>query len=264
MQPYQEASEEFTKQSYRPFEAAAAIGGAGLKTAISGKIMSMLNKYVPTDLAIKGLNKIDPRLGKFLSMGQKMGYSENELRGFIENKIKENPSQEPAKQKRNIIEQYSPELNLAIKEEIKKGKSPFEATNIVVFHNKQFEPIIKKIMKDHKTPWSAILQSVYGSEIQPQQNQQQTGLASIGGIASGMMDNFYNQAFEALKKGSNSMSGVKDPLLEAAKPAFNAGQIKSAEDLKNFSQFYKNQTGQHQVSDKWNQIASSLQNLLNS
>lgn len=173
MQPYQEASDEFTKQSYRPFEAAGAVGGAGIKTAISGKIMSMLNKYIPANLAIKGLNKIDPRLGKFLSLGQEMGYSEDELKGFIENKVTENPSEnKQPKENRNIIEQYSPELNEFLKEQIGSGRKPIEAAAIAQ-NDKRFSSIIQKLSNDHKTPWSSIIESVFGQGQIAQQSQSQ-------------------------------------------------------------------------------------------
>lgn len=57
-------------------------------------------------------------------------------------------------------------------------------------------------------------------------------------MGKGLVDNFYEGIFDSLKKGKDTFSGVKDPLLIAAKPAFEAGQIKNIDDLKKFSKFH--------------------------
>jgi hypothetical protein len=60
---------------------------------------------------------------------------------------------------------------------------------------------------------------------------------TMGGGA--LSDNLYKGIFDALKEGKDTFAGVKDNLLQAAKPAFDAGQIKSVEDLKKFADFYE-------------------------
>ena len=62
--------------------------------------------------------------------------------------------------------------------------------------------------------------------------------SEMGGAIS---SNFYKGIFESLKKGESAFAGVKDPLLEAAKPSFDAGLIKSPEDLKEFSKSWQEQ-----------------------
>lgn len=162
MQPYQQASEESTKQSYRPIQAAAAIGAPALKIGLGGKVMSMLNQYIPANLAVQGLSKIDPRLGKFANLAQEAGHSFDEIKGFIQDKISsEEKESHPAKEGRNIVQQYSPELNEFMTQEIGKGRSPIEA-GAIAQNDKRFKEIISKISKDHKTPWSSLLESIYG------------------------------------------------------------------------------------------------------
>lgn len=181
MQPYQEASEESTRQSYRPFQAASTLAIPAAKLAFGGRIMAMLNNFVPGKLAVQGLNKIDPRLGKFMSLGQEMGHSYDDLKSFISEKIGQDDQQEAAKENRNIIEQESPELHQFIDQEIKKGKKPIQAA-AVAQKDKRFSSIIEKLMKTHKIPWSQIIESIYGNGEMAQPNAQQAEKQQLGPI----------------------------------------------------------------------------------
>src|ERR1700722_19679494 len=79
MQPYQEATQEIKRQSQLPlkilkqgaFIGATALGGA----PILARIAPLLSKFIPEDMAIKGLSKIDPRFGKFINSAMKLGHS---------------------------------------------------------------------------------------------------------------------------------------------------------------------------------------------
>lgn len=185
MQPFQRASEEIRRQGEIPVTAlktAASTIGGGIAV---NKVLPFLNQYLPENLAIKGLTKVDPRFGKFIKRAMDNGYGYEELRNFIGEKTEEGQSK-PSKETRNIIEQYSPELHQFIDQEIKKGRNVLQA-GALAQNDKRFSKIIQKLSKDHKTPWSNILQSVYGEAQQGQQQaqpQQQTGqgqqaLASI-------------------------------------------------------------------------------------
>jgi hypothetical protein len=196
MQPYQEAAEEARRQSRIPLTAAktaasiagAAIGGAG----IFSRIAPFLSEYIPEHLAIKGLSKIDPRLGKFISKSMSDGFDFKEVRQFIGEKVQEHEQSQAAKmaespkQNRNIIEQYSPELHQFILGEVQKGRSLLEAGALAALdksNGKGFKSVIQKIEKDHKTPWSAILETVYGAQQAGQQQPtQQTQQIQSGGI----------------------------------------------------------------------------------
>lgn len=162
MQPYQQASEEHNKQSYRPFQAASSLAIPAIKVGIGGKIMNMINKYIPEDLAMKGLSKIDPRLGKFANLASESGHSFDEIKSFISKKVEKAGQQEIAKQNLNIIEQESPELFKFLDQEIRNGREPIEAAALAQ-NDKRFSDIIKKLMKTHKTPWSSIIESIFGT-----------------------------------------------------------------------------------------------------
>jgi hypothetical protein len=56
-----------------------------------------------------------------------------------------------------------------------------------------------------------------------------TGFKQMG---KGMMDDFYNKAFESLKAGKNTISGVKEKFLGELAPLYKAGLIGSPEDVR--------------------------------
>lgn len=206
MQPYQRATEEIIRQGEMPKKIAqragsSALAAAGIASAgkpLAQKAMALINKFVPSGLAIKGLEKLDPRFKKFIDKALSYGKSEDEILDFIGQKAEEGMGQEPEQEKpkenRNIIEQYSPELHQFILDEMQGGRSPIEAGAIASLDRKgqkSFKKIIEKITNDYKTPWSAILQSVYGvgqsqqkTTNQPEQQQQQQGNEKWTNIAN--------------------------------------------------------------------------------
>lgn len=161
MQPYQQASEQIQRQGEAPFNIAKKAGGFALGAAggaAISRILPFLSPYIPENLAIKGLNKIDPRFGKFINKSMSNGQTFDEVKGFIKDKVEE---EEEPEEERNIIQQYSPELHTFIDQEIKKGRTPVQAGALAQI-DKKFKPVIDKISKDHKTDWSKILESIYG------------------------------------------------------------------------------------------------------
>lgn len=57
----------------------------------------------------------------------------------------------------------------------------------------------------------------------------------LTGMGTAITDNFYARVFESLQAGRKTVAGVKDPILAAARPAFEQGLIKSPEDLRAFA-----------------------------
>ena len=146
---------------------AAAVG-----SGLASKVMPFFNQYIPTALAIKGINKVSPQLGSFLKKGQDMGLNVEEGMNFIKDKLSKGEKQRPANQERNIIEQYSPELHQFIKERVGKGDTPI-AAGLAARTSKKFDDAITKLTKDHKSPWSSIVESVFGNGQTAQPTQQQ-------------------------------------------------------------------------------------------
>jgi hypothetical protein len=64
----------------------------------------------------------------------------------------------------------------------------------------------------------------------------QTGLDELGGdIGAGIVGNLYDGLFKALSDGKTKFAGVDDPILKRARPLFDSGKIKSADDLRRFA-----------------------------
>lgn len=173
MQPYQEASQESQRQANYPLDIAKKAVSLGSTAATLGssvvagskllqKITPFLSKYIPEDLAIKGLSKIDPRFGKFIEKAQSAGQSFDEIKNFISEKAEE-VDEKPAKENRNIIEKESPELHEFISQHIASGRSPAEAAMLAKKEDK-FKRIIGKLSQSHKAPWLSIIESIFGSQ----------------------------------------------------------------------------------------------------
>ena len=185
MNPYEKTAQKMKRQSEGPkrfSKAGSAISGvvgAASFTPILSRAAPFLSEYIPETLAIKGLSKISPKFGKFIQEAFDSGYDYDEVKDFIGQQI--NDSQEgQAKENRNIIEQESPELHQFLNNEIRNGRNPIEAAAIAQ-NDKRFSSIIKNLMKKYKTPWSNLIQSIFGSGEQalPQQKQMQQGIQQM-------------------------------------------------------------------------------------
>lgn len=186
MQPYQAASEESIRQGELPYQAlktAAPIALSAASATAGGlafkKVLPFLSEYIPQDLAIKGLSKIDPRFGKFINTALGAGKSFGEIRDFIKEKAEEG---KPA-QNLNPIQQHSDELYSFLEGHIKNGRSALEAGALAELSDK-FKKPIAEIVKNNKAPWSSIVETVFGNnsnanQAAPQQPpQKQSGAMS--------------------------------------------------------------------------------------
>lgn len=104
MQPYQSASEEIKRQGELPLQAIKTAGklasgyGVGALGGIAlSKIMPFLNKYIPENIAVQGLSRIDKRFGKFFSKAAQHGTPFEEAREYIKEKIDPVEKQEALK-----------------------------------------------------------------------------------------------------------------------------------------------------------------------
>jgi hypothetical protein len=173
LQPYQEAGDQI-RQSKERFPSivknvastAAGIGVATAAGSLAARALPMLSKYIPKDMAIKGLSKINPALGKFAQMAFSEGYQPEEVGEFIKEKEsshEEKSKQEKTPEKRSIIQKYSDNLHHYISGLIQKGTPPIEAASKAKkFLDKPQLDIIKKIEKDYKTDFGSIVESIFG------------------------------------------------------------------------------------------------------
>lgn len=170
MQPYQEANQEIARQGERPLKALGGIasvglsaGAAGLGGMALGKVMPFLNKYIPQDIAIKGLSKVDPRFGKFINKAMEAGKSFDEVKEFIQEKISSSERDKEDSQQ-NIISKHSPNLFAFLQQEIGKGRSAEEAAALARLPANGFAKDIDTIEKNAKSRWSDIISSIFGGE----------------------------------------------------------------------------------------------------
>lgn len=98
---------------------------------------------------------------------------------------------------------------------------------------KEFNILKEEILPAEKNITEEMVSKGKTTNITPQNSSQSPAedISSIGKMGNAMMENFYKGIFESLKKGKNTFAGVKDPLIEKAKPYFKRGEIKSWEDL---------------------------------
>jgi len=177
-----ERDQRFRGNVSKGVSAAASLATGAAGGSLAAKVMPFLNQYIPPGLAMKGINKVAPKLGSFLQKGHEMGLDVQEGLDFIKDKIG-GDQKESAKKKGNIIEQYSPNIFQYMKELIGKGSSPIDAAaKARKFLDKKQQDIISKMEKDHKTDWSSIVQTVFGGQgMAPNQSEQQPNQPGQGG-----------------------------------------------------------------------------------
>ena len=146
------------------FKTAAKVGGAISGAGLSARILPFLSEYITPDLAIKGISKISPDLGKFLKKGMEKGLNVKDGLNYIkENLMQSETKKEPPKQSLNIIEQESPELHQFLLSKIKEGLTPVQAATLAQNDKKFIQPI-NRLKNKHKVNWSAIIETVFGKE----------------------------------------------------------------------------------------------------
>jgi hypothetical protein len=183
---------------------AANIGLATAGATIASRVLPFLSEHIPVDLAIRGISKVSPKLGDFLKKGMSQGLDARKgmeyIRENIEPKGKQEALGKSKPNKRNVIEQYSDELHEFLDDLIKKGRSPLEAGALAQL-NPKFKNIISKLEKDHKAPFSSILQAIYGQSRQPEQDQSKAALQGQQQPGQGQ------QALMAILQKINQMRG---------------------------------------------------------
>ncbi len=166
--------ERFRSNVGKGVATAVSLGGAALSSPIVSKILPFLNQYIPAGLAMKGINKISPKLGSFLKQGQDMGLNVEDGLTFLKDKIEKGKDVVTD----DLIEKYSPELSGFIENLMDKGETPETAAAVVRNIPKnfsKFKTAIEKIEKHAGQDFSSIVNKIYAKLMkgkQPQQLQQ--------------------------------------------------------------------------------------------
>lgn len=158
-----ELENRFASRGRKGIAALSSLGTAVGGAPFADKVMPFLNKYIPYDLALKGINKVSPKLGEFLKRGQEQGLNVEDGLNFIKENLGSKQT-ESAKQNKNIIEQESPELHQFMLDHIKQGRNAYQAGSIAS-KDKRFANVIQKLSKQHKLPWADIIDQIYGEAL---------------------------------------------------------------------------------------------------
>lgn len=168
------AAEVQRDQSMRQNVSRGVGAAVGATSAVFGaRALPFLSEYIPTDLAMKGLQRVSPKIADFLRKGQSAGLDIKEGMEFIKSKLSPGQSTQAPSDNRNLVEKYSPELHQFIDQQIKGGRSHLEAGAIAQLGKKggpDFKSIIDKITKDNKSSWADVLEAVYGNSAQNGKN----------------------------------------------------------------------------------------------
>jgi len=190
-EPYKKAHEEIKRHGELPVKLgkSALLLGAGIAsgTALS-RVAPFLSQYIPEDLAIKGLSKLDPRFGKFISAAMAGGQTMDQIKDFIGQKASEGTNE--AKEETNILAQYEPTLDQFIRHIMEtKNLSPAKAAvhaelepklkKVIAqikkdFKNKNFGEIVEEAYKNYKRTSLNPATSESSAAAQPTQPQSAT------------------------------------------------------------------------------------------
>lgn len=176
-----ERDQQLRRNIGKGVSAIGTLGTAGLGAGLAAKITPFLSQHIPVDLAIKGINKISPKLGQFLKRGQSMGLDIEEGIEYIKGQMKpkeDSPEQNPF----SFLARYSPQLAQIIRTHIQGGRSPKEAAALAYTTGK-FNKEIQNIQKDTKENFEDYLERLFmnakgnseDSGMMQQQGQPQQG-----------------------------------------------------------------------------------------
>lgn len=157
-------SRERSRELQSGLKNVATLGGAGIAAGGLAKIAPFLSEYISEDMALKGISKVMPTVGKFLKSGITQGLTLGSGLEFL----KENISK-PAPSQKNIIQKYSPELFQEISDLIQKGNAPIQAGANA---HKKHKKVIQQIEKDYQTDWLELVESIFGKGDIAQQGMQ--------------------------------------------------------------------------------------------
>lgn len=216
MIPYQQASEALSKRGENLGSTAKNLatmafsaGGLGAGSKLLTKMIPYVTGALASPDAIKGLSKLDPRIASFIKQAMSKGKNEDEILGFIGDKVDEAiPEAKEAQRKSNLPYDISEKLDEFLKDWVTRGFDPWEvfqgAENGVVGQD------VKKVLRfaqKEKINLADTLRGLYGvkkdealpesqATLQPQQEQQQQaggmdpGLAQILQQGQMLLQNF--------------------------------------------------------------------------
>jgi hypothetical protein len=170
-----ERSQSTNKLLKKGANLAIGAGTAALGIGAASKILPFLNEYVPVDLAIKGISKFNPELGKKLRKGQSLGLNLKEGFNFIRDQLtpkEEEPQEHPLVKQAKDFETNYPDIASAISNLLNQGQSP-EAAAAILKKSTPFGSKIKKLEKELGKDFIDFVVELFGAQGQTMQQTQQ-------------------------------------------------------------------------------------------
>lgn len=183
---------------------AFGFGSAALGANLTSKLLPLLNEFIPTDLAVKGISKISPKIGEFIRKGQSMGLDVKEGLNFLKSKMQPEEKSEK-KSPLDFLSGYSPELARFIKDHVDNGRTPQEAAAIARLPGK-FDKDVKSIEKDTKENFVDLIARLFGHPVQKQQDSGQQAAQNQQGNPQGL-DPQLMQLMQGIRSSIQNLKG---------------------------------------------------------
>lgn len=143
--------------------AATTAVAAGMGVAGS-RLLPLLGEFVPMELAMKGINKIAPKVGDFLQRGQKAGLDLRDGLDFLKNQI-ERSAERKEESKINPFQNFEnefPRLSEALNRIVEQGQ-PAEAAAAILKNASWAKSDINKLEKNVGKNFVDFVKEMFGS-----------------------------------------------------------------------------------------------------
>lgn len=168
MQPYRESAKKNVERAKAPYQAME-------------KASTLLSYYIPTNLAIQGLSKINPQLNNFFKLAQKYGFSGEESVDLVRDKQQEFNAKE---KKGSLFDEIIGDVEVETLDQNKQSQLAFLRSISDQLESKGIgldNPAFKKIKDKVKAILSGKMEGIMGEamaqgpmqsqEMQPQMQQ---------------------------------------------------------------------------------------------
>lgn len=218
----QQLEQDKVKDRKAALSAVSALGVAG---AVAGGIGSLMkNKPIlPTQPNVSlGGNPPSPKPSP-ITPGQQ-GIIDKVPSAKDVELIGSEPFKDLVKPSESIKSEF-PQLQEFVDKSIASGKTPQE-----IYENlkksKFLSPLVHRIEEKER---KSFLENIKGSNTKDDLSSLKTAWQGADPARK-----LYEGIFDSLKNGKDTFAGIKDPLIQRAKPYFDKGMINSAEDLRKF------------------------------
>lgn len=184
MQPYQKAADSQIQQTAKPI-------------SYLSKAASMLSYYIPANIAVKGINKLSPKLGEFVNFAKKKGIGDEDIVSFLREKHEKIQESQKKSEKKTIFDELIGDIDILSLDEQKQNQLNFlkTASNQLEQKGKSkgdsaFKNIAKKIKEVLSGNIGMVQGEAMGMQNNPQMQQSQQNQSNADQQLMAMMEKF--------------------------------------------------------------------------